>query len=99
MPDLRYRPAELLVAIIGTIYDDPDPVPWQTIITTYSTRWPRRTVENAIYDLIAYGALHRTGRPAEKGRPDTRTLRPTTLGQAWLTGQLPPIPQPRNEHP
>jgi hypothetical protein len=62
-------------------------------------QWPRvvdhftdddhewRTVEKAIYDLLAFGAIYRTGQPSTRGKPDRRVLTLTTLGRAWLDGE------------
>jgi hypothetical protein len=43
-----------------------------------------------IYDLTAFGALHKVGRPGRPGA-DTRALKITDLGAAWLRGVVPPL--------
>jgi hypothetical protein len=95
---LRRRNPELVVALLGYIYDHDDPVPWLDTVDRFTNDGrPWKTVENTIYDLIAFGALHRVGKPGQRGTPDTRALRPTPLGRAWLERTL--LPLPRNENP
>lgn len=89
---LAYRPPELVAALLGHVYEADDPVPWIDLVSRYSgDRWPWKTVENTLYDLIAFGALHRIGRPGAGRTPDTRALRPTPLGRAWLEQRLLPL--------
>lgn len=94
---LDYRPAELVTAILGHVYENTEPTPWLDLVAAYSSpRWPWRTVENVVYDLIAYGALHRVGQPGNSRRPDGRALKPTPLGRAWLQQELLELPHDRN---
>lgn len=89
---IRYRPAELVAAILGTIYDSDDPYPWLELVHDLSDAgYPTKTVENVLYELDSFGAIHRIGKPADRRRPDTRALRPTPLGRAWLDQQLLPL--------
>lgn len=71
-----------------------DPVTWSEALTVFGTDSgrPVKTVENALYELVRFGALHRTGRPSTKGRPDTRALVATPLGSAWREGRVPGLP-------
>lgn len=95
---LRFRNPTLVVAVLGYVYDADEPVPWEELIDTFTTSahaW--KTVENVVYELVAFGALHRIGAPPKKsygGRigPDTRALKPTILGRAWLDRELVPLP-------
>lgn len=84
---LRYRSAELIAAILDAIYDDPEPIPWTDLVHNFTTEaHPPRTIEATLYDLVAYGAVHRIGKPATTRTHDTRALRQTALGRAWWTG-------------
>jgi len=97
---LRRRPAELVTAILATVYEADDPVPWlEVIYSDLSNRWPSKTVENTIYELVAFGALHRIGQPGTSRKPDTRALKPTTLGRSWLERELHPLPYDPREDP
>jgi hypothetical protein len=90
------RSPQLVAAILDAIYDDPEPIPWTDLVDNLAGgNYKTRTIDAAIYDLIAYGALHRTGKPATRRQPDTRHLRQTPLGRAWWTGtELPERPTP-----
>jgi len=100
---LRYRSAELVLTLLGLIYDDDDPdedtgIPWNDVLEPFAAagqKWSRRTIEATIYDLQAFGALHRSGRPPTGKMTDTRALHPTPLGRAWLAGELLPPPRPK----
>jgi hypothetical protein len=86
---LYARSADLVAAILDAVYDDPEPIPWPDLVHAFTTEaTPRKTIENTIYDLVAFGALHRTGRPADRRHADTRALRQTELGRAWLAREL-----------
>lgn len=90
---LQYRSPALVIAILGIIYDNPEPTPWFEIVDLCtSPRHPARTVENTLYDLVAYGAAHRVGQPGTSRKPDTRALKPTVLGRHWLDHTNPPPP-------
>ncbi len=90
---IRYRDPELVVALIGYVYDADSPVPWIELLDVFR-RDDRsfRTLEGTIYDLVAHGAFHRIGKPGTKRAPDTRALKPTPLGRAWLDRELLPLP-------
>lgn len=97
---LDHRSSELIAAILGIVYDTPNPVPWLELVGQLSTTaTPWKTVENTVYDLIAFGALHRIGRPGHTRTPDTRALRPTPLGRAWLERQLLDLPTTSTTEP
>lgn len=94
---LRFRNPTLVVAILGYVYDAEEPIPWEELLGTFAVAgrsW--KTVENVLYELVAFGALHRIGKPAIRGGPDTRAVKPTVLGRAWLDGD--PVPLPGREH-
>lgn len=83
---LRYRSADLITAILDAVYDpdDPDPIPWADLVHAFtSDRHQPRTIEATLYDLVAFGALHRIGQTATRHRADTRAVKGTTLGRAW----------------
>jgi hypothetical protein len=87
------RAPELVLAVLGHVYEAEEPVPWLEVVGQFSSdRWPWKTVENTLYDLVAFGALHRIGKPGHTRQPDTRALRPTFLGRAWLDQDLPGLP-------
>lgn len=90
---LRYRSPTLVLAVLGHIYDSDEPVPWTEIVehhTDDAHTW--RTVEGTLYDLVAFGAIHRIGKPGAGRNPDTRALKPTPLGRAWLYQEIQPLP-------
>lgn len=95
---LRFRNPTIVVAVLGYVYDADEPVPWEELVdafTSSSHAW--KTVENVVYELVAFGALHRIGKPpvksyGGKAGPDTRALKPTELGRAWLARELVPLP-------
>lgn len=90
---LRYRNPVLVAAILDHIYQADQPVPWLELVDRHTSDGnPWRTVENVLYDLVIVGAAHRIGTPGTRTRPDTRALRPTTLGAAWLDQRLEPLP-------
>lgn len=97
---LARRDPELVRAILDAVYVDnvdrikPEPIPWTDLVDAFTSEahsW--RTVENVLYELDALGAVHRVGKPAARGRPDSRALLPTLLGEAWLAGELHPVPE------
>jgi len=83
------RSPELVSALLGHVYESEEAVPWLDLVGEFSSdRWPWKTVENTLYDLVAFGALHRVGKPGHARLPDTRALKPTALGRAWLEREL-----------
>lgn len=86
----KVRSVELLGALLVAVYESPEgALPWLQLVDLCADRWPWKTVENAIYDLVAYGALHKVGKPAGRSsRPEGRVLRGTVLGAAWLRDEL-----------
>lgn len=95
---LDYRHPALIFAILGHVYDSDEPVPWHEIVDHHADdahTW--RTIEGTLYDLVAFGALHRIGKPGHRHAPDTRALKPTPLGRAWLDREL--VELPRLEDP
>ena len=96
-PALYARSADLILAILAAVYDDPEPIPWTDLVHAYTTAdVPRKTIENTLYDLVAFGALHKVGKAGTRRTADTRAVRQTELGRAWLAGELPPIPERTN---
>ena len=88
---LARRSPQLIAALLDAINDDPEPIPWTDLVNAFTGgKYAPRTIEATIHDLVAYGAIHRTGTAATRHRPDTRNLRPTPLGHAWWTGTNPP---------
>lgn len=95
---LRFRSPDRVVAILGHVYDAGEPVTWLDLLDRFSTseaEW--KTVEGTVYDLVTFGALHRIGKPGAGRAPDTRALKPTPLGRAWLAQELYPLPHDRTE--
>jgi hypothetical protein len=86
---LRFRSVPLVLGILDYVYSADEPVVWDELVELFSSEGlSYRTVENTIYDLIAFGALHRVGKAStRRGGADTRTVRPTPLGRAWLAGE------------
>lgn len=94
---LAYRSTALVLGLLDYVYAAESPVPWDELVEVYASGGiPYRTVEATIYDLVAYGALHRVGQPRAGRRPDTRALKATPLGRAWLDRDLLPLPGARD---
>lgn len=94
---LAFRDRDLVLTIFDYVadVDDGPPVTWAELLTVFGTELDHRvkTVENAVYELVAFGALHRIGRPAgRKGGKDTRAVVATPLGKAWRDGRVPGLP-------
>lgn len=88
---LRFRSPALVAAVLGLVYDSDEPVPWNEAVEKLTADGrPWKTVENTIYELVAFGAIHRIGKADRRG--DTRALKPTPLGRAWLEREILPIP-------
>lgn len=91
---LYARPADLILAILDAVYDDPEPIPWPDLVHAFTTSdVPRKTIENTLYDLVAFGALHKVGKAGGRRSADTRAVRQTPLGRAWLAGEVLPLPE------
>lgn len=89
---LRRRPPALVWAILSIVFESEEPVGWLDLVESeLSDQWPTKTVENTCYELVAFGALHRVGQAGTSRRPDSRALRPTPLGRAWLDRELLPL--------
>lgn len=94
---VRFRPAELVYGILDYIRDvelADQPAPeWNEIVehfTSAAIEW--KTVENTMFDLIQFGALHRIGKPPAGRRiRDSRALKTTDLGRAWIDQELEPL--------
>lgn len=88
---LRWRSPALVLALCGMIADDDGPVPWNALVDNMSAgRYAAKTIENTLADLAQFGAIQRIG--TYKPRDDTRAVRMTPLGLAWLAGELLPTP-------
>jgi hypothetical protein len=91
---LVWRPPALVLGLLGYVYDAEAPIPWDEAVEVFTTEeTPYKTVEATLYDLIAFGALHRIGAPAGvRGKTDTRALKATDLGRAWIAGEILVVP-------
>lgn len=89
---LQHRAPALILALLGTIYDDPDPIPWNSLVEHFASQsdYTSKTIENTLADLAAFGAIQRIGQYTPKH--DTRAVRATTLGQAWLDQTILDLP-------
>lgn len=86
---LYARSPQLVAAILGYLADTDTATPWNETLDTFTgADHPWKTIENILYELIAFGAVHRVGRA---GRQDTRALKLTPLGQAWLDRTILPL--------
>lgn len=93
-----WRRSRFLVRyLVGVLVDeDPEPVRLPDLVGAMEEvigpegrpRWSRKTVENAVRDLAAFGAI----RVTERGRDRVATL--TIMGLAWRAG----IPMPSLEN-
>jgi len=89
----RYRSPHLVLAILTAVYDSPTPYPYLELVDDLRVEGTSyKTVDNTIAELVAFGALHKVGKPGDRNRPETRALQPTNLGKAWLERQLLPLP-------
>ena len=93
---LGYRRPELVLALLGYVYDH-EGARWPELLDVFAGHAPPRTIEAVIYDLVSIGALHRIGKPGDRWRTDSRELRPTLLGAAWLEQRLHPLPGHHDE--
>jgi hypothetical protein len=91
---LSYRPATLLLRLLGYVADADGDVPLDELHEAHvEADYPYRTVDNAFRDLVNYGAFVRVGRGR---RNDPGNVRLTVLGRHWLE-QTPPPPLPGQE--
>ena len=99
LPDrLRWRHPQLIAAVLGYIYEADAPVPLRELVDVLAdAEWKPRTIENLTTELVEFGALHRTGKASTRTTADSRTLRPTLLGAAWLEQELRPLPTMKEE--
>lgn len=91
---LRFRNRDLILSLLDYVYDAGEAVPWGELLTVFGidAGRPLKTVENSLYDLLQFGALHRVGQPGTRSRPDSRAMKPTNLGRAWRDRILLPLP-------
>lgn len=89
---LRFRSPTLVLELLAYVYDADEPIPWNEVVSVFGIEQdrPSKTVEGALYELVAFGALHRVGKVTRK--TDDRALKPTPLGRAWLDRELLPHP-------
>lgn len=94
---LRFRDRALVLELLSYVYDADEPIPWNELVSVYGIEQdrPSKTVEGALYELVAFGALHRVGKITRK--EDQRALKPTPLGRAWLDRELLPLPGERED--
>lgn len=91
---LAYRNSALVRGVLEYLLEA-GKTGWLEVVDTFtSERFAVKTVENTLYDLTAFGAIRRHGRPAGRGQHgDTRALELTGLGRYWLEGRTPPTLQ------
>ena len=90
-PPIYRRNPILVAAILDHLNEADQPIPWLELIDRHTDNthaW--KTIENVIYELIGFGAIHKIG-TSRRGRPDGRALRTTPLGAAWITQELLPL--------
>lgn len=88
-PELYYRDPDLVITLIAHLETSDHPIPWNDLVATCPDR-DYRGVERTIRALAELGAAHITGRYTH--RDDTRRIRLTPLGIAWLDrDQLPHV--------
>lgn len=89
-PIYRRHPT-LVAAILDHVTEADTPVPWLELVDRHTdNRHAWKTIENVLYELISFGALHKLG-DSRRGRPDNRALRTTPLGRAWADQELLPL--------
>lgn len=95
---LAYRSMVVCDEILGLVEDaGPEGLRWLDLLGSPGVvERPEATMDGTVRDLVKFGALRVTGsprRPRSSGaRGDTRILRLTLLGEAWLEGELLPRP-------
>lgn len=86
-PRIYRREPELVLAVLEFLDQAIDAVPWTELVDRFSSpERPWKAVENVLYDLAHFGAVHRVGKAAYGRRKDERAVRLTELGSAWLHG-------------
>jgi len=89
-PIYRRNPT-LVAAILDHLNEAEQPIPWLELVDRHTDNhhaW--KTIENVIYELIGFGAIHKIG-TSRRGHPDGRALRTTPLGQAWINQEQLPL--------
>lgn len=82
MSRLYFRNPRLVTELLDYLDGQDDPVAWDPLVLKFTTgRRSWKTVENRLYDLIAFGAIHRVGQHRTNQK---RTVKITPLGRAWL---------------
>lgn len=82
MAKLYFRNPRLCTYILGYLEAGDEPVRWDEIVEHFGAAdFPWKTVESRLYDLIAFGAVHKIGgtRPSQP-----RAVKITPLGRAWF---------------
>lgn len=96
---LRFRDRTLVLSLLDYVYEAGEAIPWNELLVVFGMEHdpprPVKTVENALFELVAFGALHRIGKPGARTRADTRALKPTPLGEAWRDRTVLPLPGER----
>lgn len=91
-----FRDRTLVLSLFDYVaeVEEAGPIPWLELLDTFTgTGRNPKTVENALYELASFGALHRIGRPpAKRGARDQRAVKTTPLGRAWRAGHVPGLP-------
>lgn len=88
---IYYRSPAVVADTLRFIYSL-ESVPWAELVgrvLELHRNKNTRTIENVIYDLIAHGAAHKVGK-YQRGS-DTRAVRATPLGRAWIMRELLPL--------
>lgn len=83
MTRLYFRNPRLVTEILHYLDDKEEPISWDHLVVKFTTSkrsW--KTVENRLYDLVTFGAIHRMGQHRRTNLK--RTVKLTPLGRAWL---------------
>lgn len=94
---LRFRDRTLVLSILDYVYEADEPIPWNELLEVFGLEQDRpvKTVEGTLYELVAFGAMHRVGKVTRA--KDTRALKPTALGKAWIDRELLPLPGEKDD--
>lgn len=87
---LQFRSRELVFGLVAAVYNDErGQIRWLELIARFDEAHAWKTVERVIYELLAAGIFHRVGAPPKhRAAADTRALRPTPLGRAWMRREV-----------
>lgn len=87
------REASFVLAVLEVLDQALGPVDWLEVVDRFTRDGrPWKTVENVLYELDAFGAIHKVGASNRPGNTHRKAVKITPLGSAWLKGVSLPLP-------